>query len=305
MIKEIGDKLYSFETDSVYETQLSKEKDLENKQAKKILDIGSKSPYLARVILQFEPIIKASIVDENIQNILIKHIWEMNRELVTCYTIFKSLKKEVNTLALQCNDLVAQSKEKVMTAELPQVIDLENRVSTFFISGQKFLIETFQIFVILFNMSVAKKKEDSFKSHSLWMGNRFGTKHNLAQIIEQDISWITLLSESSNAIKHPSKKNKVEIKNFTLIPGNKFIFPSWSYSLSHKKLGEVKNLNLLNDLDVFLDNMFCFFEEIMLQSIQEKLNENNNTLLYLEKFKEEQINEGCPIQYGITYKPLN
>jgi hypothetical protein len=31
--------------------------------------------------------------------------------------------------------------------------------------------------------------------------------------------------------------------------------------------------------------MLCFFEEIMLQNIQEKLNENNNTLLYLEKIQ--------------------
>lgn len=299
--KEIGGKLFSFKTDSVYEGEQVVNKNVNNND-KKILDIGTKSPYLARVILQFEPIIKSAIIDENTQNRLIKHIWEMNKELVTCSAIFKLLKQEVNTLALTCNDIIKQSKQRETTPALPQVSDLESRVNTFFTSGQKFLIETFKIFVILFNMSVAKNKEDSFKSHSRWIGNHFGTTHNLAQIIEQDISWITLLSEANNALKHPSKKDKVEIKNFSLISGNKFIFPSWSYSLSHKKLGVVNNLNLLNDLDILLDNMLCFFEEIMLQSIQEKLNENNNTLLHLEKFKEEKIDANCPIQYGITYK---
>jgi hypothetical protein len=311
MMKEIDDKLFSFKTESVYEVQPAEGIDPENKHPdtshtyKKVLDIGTKSPYLARVILQFEPIIKSAIVDENIQNRLIKHIWEMNKELVTCCKIFESLKEEVNILAPKCNDIVQQSKERATTPALPQVIDLENRVNTFFTSGKKFLIETFKIFVILFNMTVAKNKEASFKSHSRWIGNHFGTTHNLAQIIEQDITWIRLLSESRNALEHPSQKNRVEIKNFTLIPGNKFIFPAWSYNLSDKKLGEVNNLNLVNDLDVFLDNMLCFFEEIMLQSIQQKLNENNNTLLYLEKLKEEKIDATCPIQYGITYKVLN
>lgn len=292
MTKEIDDKEYTFKTDSVYET----------KQAEKILDIGSKSPYLARVILQFEPIIKSAIVDENTQKRLIKHIWKMNKELVACSVVFKSLKKEVNALALECNDIMEKSKERDTKAVLPQVKDLDNRVNLFFDSANKFLVETFKIFVILFDMGIAKNKEDSFKSHLRWIGSHFGTTHNLAQIIEQDMPWITQLSEACSALKQPSKKNKVEIKNFTLIQGNKFIFPAWSYSLSHKKLGEANNLNLLNGLDVFLDNMLCFFEEIMLQCIQEKLNENNNTLLYLEKYKEEKIDANCPIQYGITYK---
>lgn len=302
--KEIGGKLFSFKTDSVYECKIIENQDA-NTTENKILDIGAKSPYLARVILQFEPMIKSAIVDEDTQNRLIKHIWEMNKELVTCSSIFKSLKQEVNALALTCNDIMAQSKGRETTPKLPQVVDLEGRVNTFFIAGNKFLIETFKIFVILFDMAVAKNKEDSFKDHSRWIGSHFGTTHNLAQIVEQDMSWIILLSQASNAIEHPSKKDKIEIKNFSLIQGNKFIFPSWSYNLSHKKLGEIRNLNLLDDLDILLENMFCFFEEIMLQSIQEKLNENNNTLLYLEKYKEEDIDSNCPIQYGITYKPFN
>jgi hypothetical protein len=299
--KVIDGKLLLFKTDSVYDSEQVENKDT-NTHQNKILDIGAKSPYLARVILQFEPMIKSAIIDENTQNRLIKHIWEMNKELVTCSTIFKSLKQEVNTLALTCNDIILQNKGSVAIPTLPQVVDLENRVNTFFIAGNKFLIETFKIFVILFDMAVAKNKEDSFKDHSRWIGSHFGTTHNLAQIVEQDMSWITLLSEASNAIEHPSKKDKIEIKNFSLIQGNKFIFPAWSYSLSHKKLGEVRNLNLLNDLDIFLDNMLCFFEEVMLQCVQEKLNESGNTLLHLEKFKEEKIDDNCPTQYGITYK---
>lgn len=305
ILKQIDDKLFSFKNENVYEIQ-PKETNLEqqnsNSAQKKILDIGTKSPYIARVILQFEPIIKSSIVEEDTQARLIKHIWEMNKELVTCYKTFEALKEEVNTLAPQCNHIVQQSKDRATTPALPQVANLEDRVHTFFTSGQKFLVETFKIFVILFNMAVAKNKEDSFKSHSRWIGNHFGTNHNLAKIVEQDIAWITLLSEFSNALERPSKKNRVEIKNFALVSGNKFMFPSWSYSLSGKKLGEANNLSLLNDLDVFLDNMLCFFEEIMLQSIQQKLNENNNTLLHIEKFKEEKIDANCPIEYGITYK---
>jgi len=299
--KVIDGQLLSFKTDSVYEGKLVENQDT-NTSKNKILDIGAKSPYLARVILQFEPMIKSAIADEDTQNKLIKHIWKMNKELVACSTIFKSLKQEVNTLALTCNDIMAQSKGKATTPELPQVIDLEDRVNTFFITGNKFLVDTFKIFVILFDMTVAKNKESSFKDHSRWIGSHFGTTHNLAQIIEQDMSWIILLSEASSAIENPSKKDKIEIKNFSLIKGNKFIFPSWSYNLSHKKLGEIRNLNLLEDLDILLENMFCFFEEIMLQSIQEKLNESGNTLLYLKKFEEEKVDANCPIQYGITYK---
>lgn len=299
--KVIDGKLLSFKIDSVFEADLT-EKDNTTTSDKKILDIGAKSPYLARVILQFEPMIKSAIVDENTQNRLIKHIWEMNKELVTCSIIFKSLKQDINTLALTCNDLMTQSKGREITPELPLVLNLEDRVNAFFITGNNFLIETFKIFVILFDMTIAKNKENSFKDHSRWIGSHFGTTHNLSQIIEQDITWITLLSQASKAIANPSKKDKIEIKDFSLIPGNKFIFPSWSYKLSHKKLGEIRNLNLLDDLDIFLDNMLCFFEEIMLQSIQEKLNESNNTLLYLKKCKEEEIDANCPIEYSITYK---
>lgn len=308
IVKEIDDKLFLFKTKSVYEAHPAQELDSKNQYRdtnntyQKILDIGSRSPCIARVILQFEPIIKSSIVDEIMQKRLIKNIWEMNKELATCYMSVKSLREDINKLALECSDIVKNNIGKEIISVLPQVNDLENRVNIFYNSGQKFLIDTFKIFEILFGMQINTGKEAHFKSHCHWLTKHFGETSPLSQIIEQDLNWIILLTASRNAIENPTKRQTLKIKNFILTHDNKFVFPSWSYDLSAKNLGEANNLNLLDDLDAFLDNMLSFFEEIMLQSIQLKLNENNNTSLSLYKFEEKDIDVNCPIQYGIKYK---
>ena len=181
---------------------------------------------------------------------------------------------------------------------LPQIPDLNNKVSVFLNSAKMFLIELFRNFNILFEMPISDRKEASFKGHIKWIIDTFTIEHSLSSILEQDKEWIILLAELRNALEHPDKGQSLIINNFCLKPGNMFSEPSWYYDLTKKKLEKSGEINLIKDMEVFIHNMLHFYEETLLLSIKEK--SNDNAMFSLYKINDDKIDIKCPIHYSIT-----
>ncbi len=302
---EIDDNLFIFKTNSIYKLltadTIDPNKDYSDTRHsyEKLFDEGTTSPYVARILLQFEDIITKVTLDNIDQEAFISHIWKTNQLLLNCNSSLKYIKDKNNELRKVCDQIIEKNKRSGSIPQLPQIPDLKNKVSVFLNSAKMFLIELFKTFNILFEMPIKDKREAFFKGHIQWILDKFESEHALSNVLEQDQEWILLLAELRNALEHPGEGQSLVIKDFCLKPGNKFSEPSWHYDLTKKKLGKSGETNLIGDIEVFIYNMLHFYEETLLLSIKEKL--NDNTMFTLYKFNDEQIDILCPIHYSVTF----
>ena len=140
-----------------------------------------------------------------------------------------------------------------------------------------------------------------FNKHIDWIETKFGDDHPLHLLLKGDENWIRILSESSNAIRHPEAGQTIEIRNIELKPGNKFSVPSWKYNLEKKSLGKLNEfVDLVTDLDNYAHNLMGLLEELLLWSLDELF--KNSELLGLASVPNEMVNLDCPIHYYVVLK---
>ncbi len=302
----IGEDLIIFKTDGIYRMLTAEKIDpnatnLETKHSyEKLYSIGTSSPYVARIIIQFEKILNLISNEESNKREIITYLWNTNKLLLDSYMLVDTIIQQINPLSLKCDKIIEANKNKSDIPSLPKIPYLENQVRTFLNNSKLLLIEIFRSLHIFFNMPMSDRKCAHFDKHIKWLENTLGKEHPISNMLNHDITWIQILSESRNAIEHPNKGQKLYIYNFKLQPGNKFSQPTWSYDLT-KKLGIKSDpTDLANDLKVYIDNIFTLFEEIILLIISDKLKEHK--LLTLYKISEETIDKQCPINYQIGLK---
>jgi len=301
----IDDELLIFKTDGIYKVLTVDTIDLENEHAdtrhshEKLFDIGTSSIYVSRIIIQFEKIINSAYPSKE-ANELISHVWNLNKLILNCYSSVQYLKKNNEKIKIKCDDIIERYKDTPSIPALPQIEDLENKVCNFLGTGKKFLVELFRLFELLFQMPIKSREEAHFDNHIKWINERFGKEHALSIVLDEDKKWMRILSECRNAIEHKEEGQYVSINNFKLIAGNKLSEPTWTYDLTKKlKMKKLEESNLINDLEVFVDNMLYSFEEIMLLILEYKL---KDTIFQIYKLSEESMNINCPILYNITLK---
>jgi hypothetical protein len=302
----VDDELYVFKENSVYRimTAESIDPDHEHPETKhsyeKIFDIGSSSPYLARITIQFDEIIKfLSLSKEEHQNLL-SFLWQANRYLLNAFVIDTSLVKDTTKLMPVCDKIIEENKNKSCIPAFPQIPDLEGNVRIYLNNAKLFLIESFRLLNVFYKMPFGGKNVAHFNSHLGWIEKNLWKEHHIAKMIARDLGWVRLISECRNALEHPEKGQEVKFKNLTLLPGNRFSGPAWSYDLTNKLKIKYDFVDLIHDLSVFSYNMFHFFEELFLFSVNEKL--ANNKILALAEIPEKDINLKCPIKYKVILR---
>jgi len=118
-------------------------------------------------------------------------------------------------------------------------------------------------------------------------------------MLEQDKEWVKKIAEIRNAIQHPEKEQRIEIKNLTLMPGNKFSTPAWKYDLTKKNIGKQSDwTDLVHDFNVYLYNILTFFEELLILSLKDKF--LKNSFLDIYKKNEKDILKECPMVYEVN-----
>jgi len=302
----VDDELYAIKENSIYRIMTAETIDPDQKHPEtkhsyeKIFDIGSSSPYLARVTMQFDEIIKFLSLSKEEHENLLSFLWQANRYLLNAFVIDASLVKETTKLMPICNKIIEENKNKSCIPAFPQIPDLEGNVRIYLNNAKLFLIESFRLLNIFYKMPFGGKNVAHFKSHLGWVEKHLGKKHHIAKMISRDLGWIRLISECRNALEHPEKGQEVKFRNLTLLPGNKFSGPAWSYDLTNKLKIKYEFVDLIRDLSIFSHNMLHFFEEVFLFSVNEKL--ANNKILALAEIPEKDINLKCPIKYKVTLR---
>jgi hypothetical protein len=265
---------------------------------KKLYSIGANNIFVARMILQFEPIIDLIIANAQFKHQLVQHVWESNKLLLDCEKVHYCIYKEVMELAPKCDQTIEMHKRNQAIPALPQVEGLNINFEHFLSKGKQFLVETYKLFQFFFDMPFNDKNAAHFDKHQSWLKHKLGDTHQICEALEQDNSWIRLISEARNALQHPKERQKVEIDNFTLKPGNKFTAPAWRYDLTNRNCGKRTDfVDIVQDFNVFMMNMLAFFEDSLILCLKARI--SNNSLWDIYKKQETEIDFKLPILYVV------
>jgi len=300
----IGDDLILFKTDGIYRSLIADTIDPESNYPKtshtyeKIYSIGTESEYVSRVIVQFEKIIKFVKIKDQTTSDFIQIIWEANKLLLNSLNSFLKVYFSVKELMPKCDEFIEKFKIKSTIPALPKVPGLDEHVRFFFNNAKLFLIETFKILHIFYDLPFNDRNAAHFTSHLTWLEKNLNSDHQITKLIQQDMSWIRLISESRNALEHPEEGQKIQIFNMRIMPDNKFSLPAWSYNLSKKLQKTQGQTDLINDFEVLLHNMLHLYEDLLLISSSENLNSK-----IVKLYKLPDISKKCPIHYKVTLNP--
>ena len=305
-ILTIGNEMLVFKETSIHrglpaDTIDPERSDLSTRHSSEMLySVGASNSFVARMILQFKEMIGLAISQTARENELIQHIWEANKLLLECEKAFYHIYKHTMKLMPKCDEIVEANKNKSAIPALPKVPDLETHVSDFLINGKKFLVAAYRLLELFYQMPMNGKNEAHFNKHRVWIEAKLGKEHPIYKTLESDESWIRLIAECSNAVRHKETGLKLEVQNFALNPGNKISSPGWRYDLTRKGLGRQDDYtDLIGDLDVRIYNMLTFFEEILLLCLQGEL---KDTALMIFRIPNERINPKRPIAYEVNLR---
>jgi len=268
----------------------------------KLYSIGASNSYVARMIMQFKEILGLIIQDNVLKEKLLSHVWKANKLLLECESSHYSIYNDFMKLMPRCDEIIEIHKTSQAIPALPKITDLKKHVEHFLNYGKLFIISTYEIFCIMYQMPFEDKKEAYFGNHRDWIRNKFGSDDPIFRLLEQNKEWVKLVAELRNAVQHPEQGYVVEIENISIKPGNKFSPPGWRYDLTKRALGkQIEFVDLISDLDVHLNNFLTFFEELLILCLKKEL-DNRHSFLDIFRKRVEDIRPECPIAYVVNKK---
>jgi hypothetical protein len=302
----VNDQCFAIRENSVYRILTAETIDPEAKHPdtkhsyEKVYPIGSSSPFLARVTIQFNEIIKFISLPKKEHEKFILYLWQANKYLINAHIVEALILRKATELLVVCDNVIEENKTKPTIPALPQITDLEENVRIFFNNAKLFLIESFRLLNIFYQMPFGGRVVAHFDVHYEWAEKKLGGNHQITKMLSTDLPWIRHISECRNALEHPEEGQEINLRNFSILPGNKFTSPCWSYDLSKKLKLKQDFTDLCNDLCVFSDNMLHFFEDLLLLCVNEKLEKTK--MLVLAQIQDNKLDSKCPIKYSVTLK---
>ncbi|NVZ29684.1 hypothetical protein HX881_29320 [Pseudomonas gingeri] len=261
----------------------------------KIASFGATSPYVARIFLQFKPIIDKVFSEDSIKPKLLEQVWSLNEQLLLCAQFESNIREQLDEVMQKCDIIIERNKSNRAIPPLAKVKNLENDAKSFLLVGKQFLIDCFKLISLFTELPLGARDEAHFNKHIKWLQRNRPTLKKLSSTLGNDIFWIRRLSECRNAIEHPGPGQSLTIENIKLHPGNKFSLPTWSYDLTNKINVQESFVPIHQELDTYLNNMLYFLEEILIFCISENLPSDGMFSIY--QHDEADIKPNCPIKY--------
>lgn len=263
-----------------------------------IYPIGCNNSFIARSIIQAKQIFDGVILrPELAKDQLLNAVWGATQLLLQCENAHYRIYNDVMSLLAEVDDVVEKSKSQTAIPSLPQVADLEERVSTF-LGGAKRFLEKAHLLICTFYGS--PDHGSNFSAYREWIAANRSSADKVVNLLVQDQEWIRFISESRNAlaVNHARQNFIVEVRNFTLEPGNKFSPPSWCYDLSERG-GPVQTYwsDIVKDMDTHLHNMLTFLEELYILCALDNRDQRLPFDLGVYRLPDDKIKPECPVLY--------
>lgn len=305
-VENINDAfLLIFKEDAIYKLLTADSTDPQKTQPntghtyEKIAAFGAASPYVARIFLQFKKIIDLVFSEDSIKPELLEQVWNLNEKLLLCAQFESNIREQLAEVVQKCDIIIEQNKSSRVIPPLAKVKNLENDAKSFLLVGKQLLIDCFKLISLFTGLPLGARNDAHFDKHIKWLTQNRPALKELSLALGDDLFWIRRLSECRNALEHPGPGQSLTIENTKLHPGNKFSLPTWSYDLTNKINVQESSIPIHQELDVYLNNMFYFLEDMLLFCISERLLDGGMFSIY--QHDEADITPNYPIKYYASF----
>jgi hypothetical protein len=302
--------LYVFSTKKIFRVRTADDVDPDRANPdtrhsyQEIYPIGCNNSFVARSIVQAKQVFDGVILrPELAHRKLLDAVWEATQLLLQCENAHFRIYNDAMSLFAEIDDVVERSKSRAAIPSLPQVADLEERVGSFLGSAKRFLEKAHLLLCMFYG---SPDHGSNFSAYREWMSANRSSSEKVVSLLSEDREWIRFISESRNAlaINHARENFIVEVRNFTLEPGNKFSAPSWRYDLSDRG-GSVQGYwsDIVKDMDTHLHNMLTFFEELYILCVLDNRDQRLPFEFEVYRLPDDKIKAECPVLYVAQATP--
>ena len=300
----LGENLYVFSTKKIFRVRTADDVDPDRTNPdtrhsyQEVYPIGCSNPFVARSVVQAKQIFDGLILQSELdRKRLLDAVWEATQLLLQCENARSRISNDIMSLIEDVDNVVERSKSQTVIPSLPQVADLEERVSSFLGCAKRFLEKAHFLLCMFYE---SPDHAANFKAYCEWMSANRSSSDEVVNLLSQDQEWIRFISESRNAlaINHARPNFVLEVRNFTLDAGNRFSAPTWRYDLS-KRGGSVQDYwsDIAKDMDTHLHNMLTFFEELYILCALDNRNERLPLECGVYRLPDDRVKVECPVRY--------
>ncbi len=266
-----------------------------------IFQIGSGNRFIARTILQAKDILGSVVLNKEFdRQAILDHVWDCTQHLINCESSYYKIYSDTMKLMKKCDEIITRKKNTSHIPSLPQIENLDQHVGAFLGNGKRFLEKSHELLCIFYGCTCFSSDFPAYRS---WMTKNKKDRTEIITFLKQEKDWIELLAWYRNAldINHSRAGFEVIVENFKLRAGNKFTGPCWKYDFSHRndKVQDEPH-DLIHGMDVFINNMLTFFEELFLLCVKDNWDVRYNYEIH--KHNKESVNVKCPVLYYISSK---
>ncbi len=262
-------------------------------EIKKLSDVGTSNPIIARLSIQTNDLVKMfPLTDKQKEDIFGLFGMKVRNRLVSCYKILSKLQDELKKV----NETDKNKYFKDNAVYTPSVMDLRYMCESFLYEAKSTLRDILGIFDIFYNK---KFPEAHYNKAYKWAKEKFGEDDSLTKMLKDDHdSWIQEMIFKRNAVEHPGgNSGYINIDDIKLISKENppyFEAPKWYRNND-------KSSPIHADMAVFIENTLELCEDLLV-ILLEKLPKGDLPLVIVE-IPHEQRDAGCPVRLKVSLHP--
>jgi hypothetical protein len=258
-------------------------------QIKKLSDVGTSNPIVARLSIQTSQLIQPfPLSDKQKEDIFGILGMDVRDRLLNCYKIYAKLHEEL----IKVNEIKIEDCFQRNAIHVPSIIGLRHMCESFLYQAKSTLRDLIGIFKIFYNKTFLDARFDQAVN---WSREKFGKDDDLYKLLEQDNkTWIKKIVFMRNVVEHPNgNSGKLIVNDIKLINKERppyFKAPTWH-------LEKDVESPILSDMATFINNTLEFSEDLLV--ILLKKLPSDLPLVFVE-IPVEQRDKDCPIRLQVS-----
>jgi hypothetical protein len=231
---------------------------------------GTNNSIVARLSIQTLEVLNcADLTKEARDQVFRLYHDNLQRSLLRCYDAHLRLRQARDASLQEVAAAVAQGARSV-----PFVIGLEDEVNNLLYEGKLYLRDALRVLNLFFGTTFAdasrlvswvhkgKLKEGAVVT---WAADTFGPNSDFTNMLRSEERWVSDIIKFRNAVEHPDGGTTMVLENYRATAEG-HLEPSW-----HREGKEARPKSLLfPDLEILLENLLTFGEELLLWSIRHR-----------------------------------
>jgi hypothetical protein len=262
-----------------------------------ISNIGSRHPVVARLGVQASDLIKLIDLDEKKRNALQQlYLVKLMTRLLRCHEIRDELDQKTN-------DAIRDAESTTQVSVVPHLIGLQALAESFLYETKNYLRDLLELFTITSGCTLRKAsaladpKGDGDSKLVKWAIADFGPDDRLTQLLKTEQAWIGYFIRMRNAVEHPGGySGSLTLNNIRAIeqPNRSYVPPTW-------KLTDVMEASIVAEMDVGLQNMLTFAEELLAHAVMRK-RATEHMIVY--EIGANDRKPECPVRFAVGLSPV-